>query len=468
MRIILALPRNSVNRHYAVLPSLGLGYLLAVLKQKGFSTDEMEYVDCIRDNISPSQFSSLIRDKKPDVVGFQVYTPAITSTANYIKAVKDVSPKTITVVGGPHISALPEDILYAGADYGFVGEAEVGFPKFLFSLERGFCPTDIDGLVYRIDDNKKIKKNRQSYIENLDSIPDVLWDKINPQLYPVQPNGIFSAKKRIAPVITTRGCPYQCVFCAAPYNSGKKIRKRSPTRVVQEIVLLKEKFGIEEIHFMDDNITFYKDHIIDICKKIIEEKINIVWSVPNGIRLDRIDEEMLGWMEESGCYSIAVGIESASQRVLNLMKKNISIEEVENKINLIKTKSKIRISGLFIIGFPGETEQEIKKTIEFSRSIHIDRANFFNFTPFPGSPIFNILINNNVNIDRKSFDNFYLHSVEWEYPGIGKNKMRYLQIISHIKFYMRIKIIIGIIKEIKSLNQIVVIFRRIKAILTGR
>ncbi|MFC1890043.1 B12-binding domain-containing radical SAM protein [Thermodesulfobacteriota bacterium] len=267
-----------------------------------------------------------------------------------------------------------------------------------------------------------------------------------------------------APIIATRGCPYPCTFCGAGKALGKKVRKRSIGNLLEEIDLLTGKYGVREIHIMDDNFTFDRDYTAGFCEALIKRKRGIFWALPNGVRLDSLDEDVLRLMEGSGCYSMAVGIESGNQHVLDHIRKRLSLEEIEEKIRLIKSVSDIMITGFFILGYPIETREDMKNTIDFALRIPIDRANFFNYTPFPGSEVYETLKRDG-SIEGLDYDDLYIHNISFSPPGISCAEMVAFPRRAHLKFYLRPRVLWNLVREVKSLDQVKVIFKRAKTIL---
>jgi radical SAM superfamily enzyme YgiQ (UPF0313 family) len=290
------------------------------------------------------------------------------------------------------------------------------------------------------------------------------WDLIDPRGYPLAPQGTFLRRTPFAPVIATRGCPYLCKFCGAQPNSGNRLRRRSPEKVVDEVEFLVREFGVREIHLQDDNFTLNRGLVEGFCKGLIERGLEVVWSCPNGVRLDTLDQELLRLMEESGCYSLAIGIESGVQRVLDLMKKDLKLETVLDKIALIRKTTRIRLTGFFVLGFPGETAEEVRRTVDFSLSLDLDKANYGTFMPIPGSAAYQELK------DAGALEGLDLGLVS-EYrspyaaPGLSTDLLRRELRRAFLAFYLRPRIIARFLGEIRSLDQVRIVFRRLKEIL---
>jgi radical SAM superfamily enzyme YgiQ (UPF0313 family) len=210
---------------------------------------------------------------------------------------------------------------------------------------------------------------------------------MDPRTYPDMPHQLLHKKFPVAPILTTRGCPYDCSFCSSTKLWGKRLRTRSPENVVDEIELLVKEFGVREIHFEDDNFTQKRGHVRRVCEEILERDLRIVWSCPNGVRIDTLDDELLALMRRSGCHSVGLGIESGSQEVLDRNHKRLDLKQVPEQVDMIRAHG-IAAHGFFIIGMPGETEKTVRQTAGFARKVRFDRANFSLLSPLPGTEIF--------------------------------------------------------------------------------
>jgi radical SAM superfamily enzyme YgiQ (UPF0313 family) len=368
------------------------------------------------------------------------------------------------ILGGAHPSYFPAQTLqyFEEVDFASRGEAEIG----LANLINFLCNPDaiqrenIPGLIWRM--NGEIKCNPPVFPDNLDSLGSPDWELINPGNYPFQ-TSYLTKSKIVAPLIVTRGCPYQCTFCAVRSITGNKIRSHSVSYIIHEIKHLKSNFGINEVCFIDDNFLVFKNLIIDLCEQIIQQGIDITWSC-FGIRLDMIDKDVLTLMEKSGCYLLTVGIESGSQRILDHMKKNLTIDLIKEKINFIHDETNIKIIGNFILGYPLETEEDIYKTIRLTKDLPLYGANFFPFHPTPGTEIYNELI------AKKK-----LKEIDWKLMGldlityipesISRQKFKWLFFLAFINFYMRPRTILNVLYATRSPERLKYLFDRIFGIM---
>jgi len=341
-------------------------------------------LDCVNLKLTFKKFEDYIAGLDFDVVGFRVFSTDLPSVKKSLSLVKKRHPDVKIILGGAHPSAFPEQTLqyFEEADFAVRGEAEIGLIDLINNLSGlDTIPKEsIPGLIWR--NNGEIKSNPQIFPENLDSLGHPDWKLINPYNYPFQ-TSYLTESKIVAPLIMTRGCPYQCSFCSCRSVTGHKIRSHSVSYMIEEIKFLKDNFGIREVCFIDDNFLVFKNMVNDLCEQLIKQKINIKWSCL-GIRLDLINKDILTLMEKSGCYLLTVGIESGSQRILDHMKKRLTLDLIRRKINIINTETNIKVIGNFILGYPLEKEEDIYKTIQLAKSLPLSGANFSLFIRLPG------------------------------------------------------------------------------------
>lgn len=464
MRILLIFPNKIDGPNHWCTHPIGLGYLAKSLKMKGFDDVAILDLRLKKYKTSPDELPNLVMKKfgKPDVVGFTLFSNSFSSVLKYSEVLKKKFDPII-LVGGPHALFEPQDILQRNpyVDIVFNGEGEETLPELLMRIQKGEPIEDLPNISFR-KSGETITNNRK-FIENLDKFPMPEWDLIEVQEYPLTPVGIFTKRKKVAPIITTRGCPYPCTYCGAPRSMGKKIRKRSPENVVQEIEYLVSKYGIEEIHFWDDNLTFEKEHVISLCRTIKEAGLHkkIVWACSNGVRLDRLDEEIVKEMESAGCYYFLVGIESGSDRVLKIMKRAqlSDTKTIREKLELVKKHSRIRVLGAFIMGFPGAKPEDDEESIRFALKLPIDKVAFNVFVPYPGSEEYNKLKSQGIKLNLDGMN--YHKPKAYIAPGRNEREIRGKILKALFLFYIRPRILFGVLKEIKSLSQIIMIIRRI-------
>jgi radical SAM superfamily enzyme YgiQ (UPF0313 family) len=279
---------------------------------------------------------------------------------------------------------------------------------------------------------------------------------MNPKDYPRAPHGAFIKGFPIGVIVTSRGCPYECTFCAAPKFCDRKIRFRTPENVATEIEFLIKNYKVKEIHFEDDNFTFNVDNVKKLCRLLIEKNIKINWACPNGIRADNISPELIQVMKESGCYYLAYGVESTNPRILENIKKRESLETIARAIDMTE-KAGISAQGFFIFGLPGETVATIEKNISFALRSKLSRAQFIILDILPGSELWDALKGKFVpNWGKESY-----REPECLQEGIKREQLLAAQSRAFRKFYLRPKIFFKLVKLIDH-RQIIYLINRIK------
>lgn len=445
-----------------LIPPFSLGYLATAIRKN----HNVMILDGIKEKLTLEQFENILREKKPDVVGIQIFTFQVIGAKDYVEIIKKVLPDTKIILGGPHPSCSPHDIFefFPQVDWVFRGEAETGLAKLLDLVAEDKTSSErlleIPGLVWRKEG--QTVTNPQIFVDDLDKLGIPSWDLLRPDTYPLAPHGGFFKNYPIAPIIITRGCPFACTYCAGYLVSGKKIRHRSIDKVIEEIKILYNDYGIREIHIEDDNFTFYHDLVYEFCRKLKENNLNITWTCPNGVRLDSLDKELLMTMKDAGLYSISVGIESGSEKILRDMKKSLTKEKIREKIKLIKDCG-LETSGFFIIGYPTETKADIMETINFAKDLNLKRAGFSLFKPFPGTEATRTLIEKGEikEMSPEDWARFVLADAVYAPPGFTRDEMKKLRREALLRFYLRPKIVLKFFSDVRSLKHLEIVLKRI-------
>jgi radical SAM superfamily enzyme YgiQ (UPF0313 family) len=465
MKILLAVS-VSVERFH-VIPDIGLGYLAAMARDAGH---EVEFLDCIRHHLSMDDWELEVATRKPDLVGIKSYSADLAPVSEMLDRVKRVSPDITTVIGGPHPSTEGAKGFYKqfpSLDFAFAGEAEPGWLSFLEMMETGNHDFEsVPGLAW-IEEDGTVKGNEKVLHDDLDSLPLPDWDMMKPHEYKWG-YSFMTNRYPAAPMILTRGCPYLCTFCGSYLITGRKVRKRSIDNVIEEIKILKSKYGVRSIDIVDENFVFYRDYVMEFCNRLIEEKIEIGWNCPYGVRLDRLDAELVSTMEKAGCYALSFGIESATNRILKEIKKVLTVEQTIEKVNMVrKAAPSMMLQGFFMIGFPDETEEEIEATIELARDLPLDIAIFSPLRPTPGTKIYEDLVNSGVIYASLDYDpeGMGQHYFVRSYSPVPDEKMKLLYRKAYKTFYFRPKIIANLLWHTRSKAQARTIFNGIKRLL---
>lgn len=447
MKIILVAPAKDSSRGLAKFPPIGLGYVASALRRAGF--DDVVILDCLLEGMDLAAFEAYVKMARPDVVGINSWSLSVNEVARSLKAVKGIDPSIITVIGGPHPSALGEKSLegFSHADYGFKGEAEKGAPMLMRYLS-GRSEIDlrsIPGLMWR--EGGIIMSNPQVFEPDLDSLGFPSWDLIAPGRYAASGSIV---QKKTACIITTRGCPFPCTFCSAFVTAGRVVRRRSIGNVMSEIRLLMTDYGIKRFVIFDENITLCKDHIKGFCNAVIDSGIKASFELPNGIRLDTLELDVLKMMRKAGFSErVAVGIESGSSRLLRFMKKGLTKEEIRHKVDLLNTAG-FRPIGYFIVGFPTETKAEIEETISFAKELRLYRAGFMPFHPLPGTESFRFLVESGEINEDFDWSKLSTDSIAYAPKGISKAELETLRKRAILRFNLRPRVVWDYLRDYNS------------------
>lgn len=460
MKVMLIKP---ANLHDHIQPSIGLGYLATQIR----NIHDVRIVDCLKSRLSDDQMTRIFKEYEPDVIGCTCYSMDLPSVKSILEVVKKYDSNITTIVGGAHPSGAPEHAMgYFSrelCDYVFSGEGEIGFPLFLQALDKSSkIPFgDIPGLGWMNDGNLVV--NPKAQVEDLDTLGLPAWDMIKPETYPLSPHGVVCKNHPVVPIMSTRGCPYHCTFCS---SAGTKLRKRSPDSILSEVELLYHHHGIREFHMVDDNFTFDMKYAEAIINSLIKLNIDATWATPNGIRLDRVDERLLRMMKRAGFYSISVGIESGSDRIRKKINKGSSVKKIREDLNKLNRVNHMDKVGFFIIGFPGETIDDIEKTIKLALELPIQRATFHTFIPLPGTRLWEELEENG-DLDRMDWDNYFFWAGAYVPRGMNYEELKSLHRKAFISFYFRPRIILENLKYVFNFkvlrHGLKYLWRRLKA-----
>jgi len=404
MKILLINPsQRAAYGDFTDVPTffpIGLGYLGAVLEKKGHNA---ALIDIDAQKVSDQDLKETLTRGGYGLVGITATSPTVNSAfrlAGFIKSVIDAP----IVFGGVHPTLFP-DHPFGCEDVDFVvrGEGEETLSELVDALERRRPLKEVLGLSFR--DSGYIAHNPpRPLIKDLDGLPFPLMHKMNEKLYSY-PN---SLKKRIAPILTSRGCPGQCTFCCTNKTFGNRIRYRSARNVVDELIYLKDNFGTEEIHVWDDNFITNKKFIAELKGLMKAEGLSFKVCLVNGVRVDFFTEEVAFHLKEIGVYSVAFGIESGNQAVLDGVKKGIKLEASAKAVAMAK-KFGFETWGFFMLGLPGDDKKTVADTIKFSIKLDPDIAKFHLFKPFPGTEAYETLRDNGCLLSY-DFDRYGIYS----------------------------------------------------------
>ncbi len=366
-------------------PPLGLALIAAILEKAGYP---VKLIDANALNLNPEAVANSSIDV--DIVGITATTPTIGTALSIARHIKQKNPKLKIILGGPHVTLLPEETLASSPDIDVIvrGEGDETIIELLKAIENNKPLINVAGISYKFNE-KIIQTPESKSIIDMNSLPYPAYHLLPWQKYkPHPPHGMALP---FAAMVTSRGCPYRCAYCSKPVF-GSRFRAQSPDRVVEEMVYLQQKFGVREIAFYDDTFTVDNKRVHAIADKIIAKKLKISWTCETRVNL--VDKELLAHMKQAGCYTIAYGIESASPEIIKVLQKDITLQQVEVAIRAHKEVG-LSVVGYFMLGSPGETPQTIQQTIDFAKKLKVDFAQFSVTTPFPGTELYEIYKRNN-------------------------------------------------------------------------
>jgi len=361
---------------------LNLLYLSAYLESRNIP---VKILDGQIHDLDERSLLKHIEQFNPNVVGISCATPLVYPARRIAKTVKAVSSQITVIMGGPHPTVLPEEtIADENVDIVVRGEGEITLFELVKAIESGSGLNSVLGITYRDNGNIVSTQNRP-LTTDLDSLPLpsrhlIPISKYRPQI------DIYS-RLPWTHMLTSRGCPYNCIFCASRRISGHRYRVRSPEKVVEEIDLLVNQYSIRNIGMADDNFIVDRKRTERICDILIKEGYNRRVDWVCAARADGVDEPLLKKMRAAGCKCICVGIETGTQRLMNILKKHLKLEKVEEGVKIMR-KAGIKVRGTFMLGIPTETEEETLQTINFAKKLNLDFAKFNIITPYPGTELY--------------------------------------------------------------------------------
>ncbi|QXE92668.1 B12-binding domain-containing radical SAM protein [Geomonas subterranea] len=360
-------------------PPLGLASLVSFLRAKGV---KVSLFDLQAEGAEGGALSVRLRENEPDLVGITVMTTTLPAALALAAEVKALRPNVKVAFGGPHPTVMPVDTLREpDVDYVIRGEGEYPLSQL---AERG-APEGIAGLWYK-NAGRIVQQGMAPTVPDLNALPMPDYHSFPAHSY-IEYNKILRSLDSIS-MIVSRGCPYQCSFCAVQQTMGEKYRIRDPRTVVEEMRYLQREFGIEGIWFKDSIFNLRKKWVAEFCDEIRRTGLDMRWQI--NTRVDLVDEREVAEMARAGLVQIDLGIESGSSRTLKTLRKDTSLETIEKSV--AAAKRHVRVSGFFMVGVPGETVVDIDMTFDLARRLDLDKASWSIFTPLPGSQLYRDLL----------------------------------------------------------------------------
>ena len=462
MKILLINPPN-INPIFSVLPSaleeerghnppLGLLYIAGYLRTKEKNYD-VRIIDSPTENLDYPALSEKIKEFNPEVIGITTMSFTIIDALETARMAKLINPGVKIVFGGPHVHIFGKETLELGvSDFIVLGEGEKTFHQLIKNLGDEEKLKGIPGLIFYDQNHNLINTGLREFIENLDELPFPDRGLINNKKY----FSLLGANNLVTTMITSRGCPYQCSFCDRP-QLGKRFRARSFKNVVDEIEECLKLYGIKEFLVYDDTFTVDRQRAIDICNEIIRRGLRITWDIR--ARVNTVDEELLLLLKKAGCERVHYGVEAGTQKVLNIFRKGITLEQAEKAFKLTK-KAGLQTLGYFMIGNPTETKEDILATIKFAKKINPDYVHITITIPYPATDLYSLALKEGI-VDKDVWLEFAKNpSLEFIPPVWNQNLTRdelcSLVKLAYKEFYFRPSYLFKRISSLRSLGE----FRR--------
>ena len=407
-RVLLMFPPTRIGKELLPrnMPPLGISHIAACIRDdyevRLFDATSEDFANVVelpngfrRNGVNYERIADLIREFKPDIVGmtclFSSVYPVIQELCDIIKG---IDPTIHTATGASHPTFLARECMESTPSLDFIvkGEAEFSFRDLLKRINEGGDLGSVDGLAFR-EEGQICINEKHGFIADLDSLPLPARDMLNAESYlGGHHHGVADTARKVAVMYSSRGCAAKCIFCSSVEFWGHRYRFRSPESLLDEMEYLVDTYGIEEIQFEDDNLTLNRKRAHEIFDGMIARGLNkkIVWSTPNGIALWALDEPLLRKAKQAGCYQLTLAVESGNQHVLDkIIHKPLKLEKARHLAKVIK-ELKFDTNAFFIIGFPGETLENMQETFDFARELDLQSACFFIAQPLPGTRLYEI------------------------------------------------------------------------------
>ncbi len=436
MRITLVNPPYppSVHSHPPFIP-LGIAYLAAVVEKKGH---EVTVIDCQAEKLTYETFRDRISRISADVIGVTATTLLYKSAMRLITIAKQVQPQALTILGGSHGTFWDENALkeYPSLDLVVRREGEQTLIELIETLQAKGSLSKVLGVTLRDSAGNIVRTPDRPFIKDLDELP-----------FPAHHLLPLSSLKRMGkilfPLISSRGCVYWCDFCSTVRMFGRAYRMRSPKNVVDEMQLVHEKYGVDQVTFYDDAFTVDRERVIKICEELRARKLKLMWDC--GTRVDMVDRELLKVMRDAGCFAVWLGVESGSEAILDAMNKRIKLNQTRLAYKTAHDVGLMTIANV-VLGFPGETEQTAWETIRFVKELNPDDVGFYVATPYPGTPMYDQVIKNGW-LRVTDFDKYDTAGPTFETPWLSMEKLAQIRYKAYQQFYLRPSYILKMIRR---------------------
>jgi len=375
----------------------GLGYLAKTLTLAGH---DVEVLDLNALRLPSTEVSKEIESCNYDVVGIGGLITVYSEIKNLARICKEIHPDKLIMAGGSVSTSIPKTLLEkTQVDIACIGEGEITVVEIVNALHNNDPLEKVEGIWFKNQQGSLVANKSRPFVQDIDTIPFPRYDLFPTDIYLGNPIGYLNLKKwddgvcdapveRSINISSSRGCVFHCIYCYHDFM-GARHRKRTALNIIQEIELLLEQYSPKYFHFIDDNFVVSRRNVFEFCSLIVERGLDITWGCAG--RVNSMDESLLVAMKESGCRFITYGVESGSQRMLDVMKKDVKVEKVKEVLKL--TMKHIGWpSPTFIVGTPGENKATIQETVDFCKELELCPEAIFFMTLYPGTELYRMAL----------------------------------------------------------------------------
>jgi anaerobic magnesium-protoporphyrin IX monomethyl ester cyclase len=433
---------RAVKENYGVFPSLSLLYVAGVLEA---CKVEVQFIDANAMCLDKRETLDRLETFRPHLVGYTLTTYLFHQNLEWIRDIREALGVP-SLVGGVHLGLFPHESFSHGClDLGVTGEAEMSLPGLLEAFMAGEEPADVPGVVFRRGDEVVVTPPA-GLVQDVDDVPLPARHLIDNSLY----YSFISRKRNFTPLMTSRGCPFRCIFCE---QGGVRFRPRSPEVVVDEIEHAMREHGVREFDFFDSAFTINKPRVHAICEEIQRRGLEFVWAARS--RVDSVDVPMLRAMKAAGCDRIYYGLESGNREILRTLRKAADLDQMVETVAMTREIG-IETFGYFMIGSPGETEATMRQTVQLSLRLDLDYAQFSKVTPMPGTELYGMLVEET---GRDLWREIVLDPAKDSYMPrprceLGEQQIQEMTRLAYLRFYFRPSYIARALKRLRSFDEL--------------
>jgi len=424
----------NVHSHPAFIP-LGIAYLGAVAEKEGH---EVTVIDCQAEKLNYEAFRERIRRTPSDVVGVTATTLLYKSAMRLINIAKEEQPDAVTMLGGSHGTFWDENALdeYPILDMVVRREGEVTFVEVLSKLEAGAGLKGVLGVTFRGRDGNVVRNGDRPFIKDLDALPFPAHHLLPLETLKRMGNVLF-------PLMTSRGCVFWCDFCSTVRMFGRGYRMRSAENVVDEMEMIHGKYGVRQFTFYDDAFSVDRKRVVKICEELRARRLDLVWDC--GTRVDMVDRELMETMRGAGCLGVWLGVESGSEVILGAMNKGIKLAQTRRAYKIAHDVGLMTIANV-VLGFPGETVETARETINFVKELNPDHVGFYVATPYPGTPMYE-QVKREGWLRVTDFDKYDTANPTFETPWLSMKQLADIRYKAYQDFYLRLGYVLKMMRR---------------------